>query len=114
MDGFSKEARTSVAYVATRHRVDVTKPAKYTRQQMLNKLARLPEMDPVSDEAEDKALDNSIYATFSDADVGALREGRRKMIVGVSNESVEGYQEMSRILLNLINVLDLYPQYRKP
>jgi hypothetical protein len=113
MEAFSKEARASVTYITTRRPVEVARPAKYTREQMLNKLARLPEMDPVQDEAEDKALDNSVYATFRNADVGALREGRRRMIVGVSNESVEGYEEMSRVLLNLINVLDLYPQYRK-
>jgi hypothetical protein len=64
------------------------------------------------DEAENKALDDSIYATLTPDDVAALREGRRRMIVGVSNESVEGYEEMSRVLLNLINVLDLYPSYR--
>jgi hypothetical protein len=65
------------------------------------------------DEAENKALDNSIYATLTPDDVAALRAGRRRMIVGVSNESVEGYEEMSRILLNLINVLDLYPKHRR-
>jgi hypothetical protein len=112
MENFSKESRESVTYIKTRREIEVAKPAKYTRQQMLDKLARLPEMDSDINEAEDKALDNSMYATFTAADLDALREGRRKMIVGVSNESVEGYEEMSRILLNLINVLDLYPQYR--
>lgn len=34
------------------------------------------------------------------------------MIPGVSNESVEGYAEISRVLLNLINVLDLDKDYR--
>jgi hypothetical protein len=114
METFSKPAREWATAVQARRQVDVTKPAKYTRQQMLEKLARLPEMDSNIDEAENKALDNSIYATFTAQDLDALRDGRRKMITGVSNESVEGYEEMSRILLNLINVLDLYPQYRSP
>lgn len=112
MKGFSEESRQAVTYIKTRQHVEVTKPSKYTRQQMLDKLARLPDMDPDIDEAEDKALDNSVYATLTADDLDALREGRRRMIVGVSNESVEGYQEISRVLLNLINVLDLYPQYR--
>lgn len=112
METFSKAARESVDYIKTRRDVNASKPAKYTRQQMLEKLARLPEMDSNMDEAEDKALDNSIYATFTVADFDALREGRRKMITGVSNESVEGYEEMSRVLLNLINVVDAYSQYR--
>jgi hypothetical protein len=113
VEKFSKEAQDSVRFVTTRRAVEVSRPAKYTRQQMLNKLARLPEMDGEIDEAENQALDNSIYATLASDDVPALREGRRRMIVGVSNESVEGYEEMSRILLNLINVLDLYPKYRR-
>jgi hypothetical protein len=81
---------------------------------MIEKLARLPEMDSDIDEADDRALDNSIYATFTSADLDALREGRRRMITGVSNESVEGCDEMSRILFNLINVLNVYVQYRTP
>lgn len=112
MENFSKEAQESVRFVTTRHAVEASKPAKYTREQMLNKLARLPEMDGNIDEAENKALDNSIYATLTPDDVAALREGRRHMIGGVSNESVEGYEEVSRVLFNLINVLNLYPQYR--
>lgn len=112
MDKFSKEAQESVRFVTTRRPVEVSKPAKYSRQQILDKLARLPEMDAEIDEAEDKALDNSIYATLTPDDLAALREARRRMIVGVSDESVEGYEEMSRVLLNLINVLDLYPKYR--
>jgi hypothetical protein len=112
MENFSEETRESARYVQTPHHVEVVKPSKYTRQEMLNKLAQLPKMDEDIDEAEDKALDNSIFATFTLEDLDALRNGRRRMIVGVSNESVEGYAEMSRILLNLINVLDAYRQYR--
>jgi len=112
METFSKEGRESVTFITTRRNVDVVRPSKYTRQQMLEKLARLPNMDSDIDEVENKALDDSIYATFTAADLNALREGRRRMITGVSNESVEGYEEISRILLNLINVLDVYRQYR--
>jgi hypothetical protein len=112
MKNFSKEARESVAYIKTWQQVQVVKPPKYTRQEMLDKLARLPKMDENIDDSEDKALDNSIYATFTAADLDAVRDGRREMITGVSNEAVEGYDEMSRILLNLINVVDAYSQYR--
>jgi hypothetical protein len=100
-------AREQVMSVRTYQTVPVTRPSKYTREQMLQKVARFPEIDPDINEAEDKALDNSVYATFTAADVGVLQEGRRRMIRGVSNESVEGYAEISRVLLNLINVLDL-------
>jgi hypothetical protein len=71
-------------------------------------------MDPTEEfEREDKALDNSVYATFTPADVETLRESRRKFITGVSNEAVEGYAEMSRVLLHLINKLHLYAEYRE-
>jgi hypothetical protein len=112
MGNFSKDVRESVSYIKTRHQVEVVKPPKYTRQEMLEKFARLPEMDENIDEAENKALDNSVYATLTTGDLDAVRDGRRRMITGVSNEAVEGYEEMSRILLNLINVVDAYPQYR--
>ena len=92
--------------------VRVTRPSKYTREQMLEKVGRFPEIDPDINQAEDEALDNSIYATFTKDDLSALQEGRRRMITGVSNESVDGYLEISRIMLNLINVLDLYKNFR--
>ena len=114
MESFSKEAQEWAKAIRARRHIDVTKPAKYTREQMLGKVARLPDVDSDIDEAENKALDNSIYATFTPQDLDALREGRRKMIMGISNESVEGYEEISRVILNLINVLDLYPRYRTP
>ena len=90
-------------------------PPKYTREQMLAKVTKFPEMDmdaSANPEAENKALDNSVYATFRVDDVEALRESRRRLITGVSNESVEGYVEMSRVLLHLINKLNLYAEYR--
>lgn len=114
MKEFSEEARHQVHSTLTPFTVRVTTP-KYTREQMLAKVAKFPEMDmdPSEDfERENKALDNSLYATFTPADVDTLRESRRKLIVGVSNESVEGYAEMSRVLLHLINKLGLYAEYR--
>ena len=112
MKDFSEGARQATQGVRKSRDVAVTRPPKYTRDQMLRKVSRFPDIDPNIDEAEDKALDNSIYATFKQDDLDALREGRRRMIQGVSNESVEGYGEISRIILNLINVLDIYKEYR--
>lgn len=115
MSGYSEEARRAVRHVLTPFEVHVT-PPKYTREQMLAKVAKFPEveMDPAEEfQREDKALDNSVYATFTPVDVGTVRESRRKFITGVSNEAVEGYTEMSRVLLHLINKLHLYSEYRK-
>ena len=115
MDGFSSEAKRQVHGVLMPFKVRVTAP-KYTREQMLAKIAKFPDldMDPSEDfERENKALDNSAYATLTDADVDTLRESRRNFITGVSNEAVEGYAEMSRVLLHLINKLNLYSEYRR-
>jgi hypothetical protein len=112
MDGMPDTARKEIIAIRKYRAVRVTRPSKYTREQMLEKVARFPEIDPDVDQAEDPALDNSIYATFTEGDLNALREGRRRMIRGVSNESVDEYMEISRILLNLVNVLDLYRNYR--
>ena len=114
MKDFSEEARRQVHSTLVPFTVRVATP-KYTREQMLAKLAKFPEMDMDRSEdfeRENKALDNSVYATFTPADVDTLREARRKLITGVSNESVEGYAEMSRVLLHLINKLGLYAEYR--
>jgi hypothetical protein len=115
LSGFSDEAGRAVRHVLTPFEFRVTAP-KYTREQMLAKIAKFPEveMDPTEEfEREDKALDNSVYATFTPADVETLRESRRKFITGVSNEAVGGYAEMSRVLLDLINKLHLYAEYRE-
>jgi hypothetical protein len=115
MAEFSSETRQQVRSVMIPYEVRVTAP-KYTREQMLAKISKFPEfdMDPSEDfERENKALDNSVYATFTEADVATLRESRRKFVTGVSNEAVESYSEMSRVLLHLINKLHMYSEYRK-
>lgn len=115
MDGFSRSAKEHVRGMLTPFQVKVTAP-KYSREQMLAKIAKFPEMGMDSannPEDEGKALDNSVYATFTAADVDTLREARRKFITGVSDEAVDGYVEMSRVLLSLINKLGLYAEYRK-
>jgi hypothetical protein len=115
MKEFSSETRRQVRSVLIPYEVPVT-PAKYTREQMLAKISKFPDfdMDPTEDfERENKALDNSVYATLTEADVATLRESRRKFITGVSNEAVESYSEMSRVLLHLINKLHLYEEFRK-
>jgi hypothetical protein len=119
MKTFSNEARQSVQYVLKAQTIPVTKPSKYSRPQVLAKIAKLPDLDPseftggVADaEAEIRAFHNSIYATLTPADVVTLLEARRRSVRGVSDESVDDYSELSGVLLNLINILDLYPDYR--
>jgi hypothetical protein len=119
MKTFSNEARQSVQYVLKAQTVPVTKPSKYSRPQVLAKIAKLPDSDPseftvgfADTEAEIRPFHNSICATLTPADVVALLDARRRSIRGVSDESVDDYAELSGVLLNLINVLDLYPDFR--
>jgi hypothetical protein len=119
MKNFSSQARQSVQYVLKVQTVPVTKPSKYSRPQVLAKIAKLPDFDS-SDvtggieaaEANIRAFHNSIYATLTPADVVTLLDARRRAIRGVSDESVDDYSELSGVLLNLVNVLDLYRNYR--
>lgn len=119
MKTFSNEAWQSVQYVLKAQTVPVTKPSKYSRAQVLAKIAKLPDFDPSeitggSDamEAEIRSFHNSIYATLTPADMVGLFEARRRSIRGVSDESVDEYSELSGIMLNEVNVLDLYRSYR--
>jgi hypothetical protein len=119
MKNFSSEARQSVQYVLKAQTVPVTKPSKYSRPEVLAKIAKLPDFDPndvtggfEATEANIRAFHNSIYATLTPADVVTLLDARRRSIRGVSDESVDDYSELSVVLLNLVNVLDLYRDYR--
>jgi hypothetical protein len=119
MKTFSSAARQSVQYVLKAQTVPVTKPSKYSRTQVLARIEKLPDFDPnevtgglSATEADIRAFHNSIYATLTPADVVTLLDVRKRSIRGVSDESVEEYSELSGVLLNLVNVLDLYPDYR--
>jgi hypothetical protein len=119
MKTFSNDARQSAQYVLKAQTVPLTKPSKYARTQVLAKIAKMPDFDPsefsggfADIEAEIRAFHDSIYATLTPADVVTLLAARRRSIRGVSDESVDEYSELSAVLLNLVNVLDLYPNYR--
>jgi len=109
---FTQRAKNAMLATLTYRELKPKLPAKYTREQILQKISIFPETEGNIDDKENNALDNSVYATFQIEDLAALSEGRRKFIRGVSNESIEGYQEISRIMLNLINKLDAYKEYR--
>ena len=88
----------------------VTRPPEHTRQQILDKVAKWPDLSNAP--GDSGALDNAFYATLTVDDLPTIREARRRLITGVSNESIEAYDEVSRMLMNLINVLDAYSEYR--
>ncbi|HUI55937.1 MAG TPA: hypothetical protein VLY04_13265 [Bryobacteraceae bacterium] len=107
---FSAATRDSIAAVRKWRPVKAPANPKYTREELLARLAS--ENIEATDEADSRALDESAYATLTLSDLDAFRAARRRLVRGVSNESVEGYVEMSRVLLGVINHLDAYAQYR--
>jgi hypothetical protein len=110
MSGFSIGAREQVRRVRQYVPLSVTRPPKYTREQILEKIAKWPDFaDAPGDGA---ALDNAFYATLMDSDLSTVRDARRRLITGVSDEAIEAYGEVSRMLMNLINALDAYKEYR--
>jgi hypothetical protein len=110
MNEFSRQAREQVRIVMQHVRVPVTRPPKYSRVQILGKIAKWPDFPDAA--VESAALDNAFYTTLMDSDLSTVRDARRRLITGVSNEAVEAYTEVSRMLMNLINVLDAYKEYR--
>ncbi len=110
MANFSNATREHVRSIRRYVRVPVTRPPKYTREQVLQKITKWPELSDTP--TEQAALDNACYATLTPADLSTIREARRRLIAGVSDEAIEGYNEASHLLMNMINVLDAYKEYR--
>lgn len=107
----TRGGRPYIENIMTWRAVAVT-PAKYSRQEVLARLQRFPDVGKLTAE-EGKELDNSTYVNLTAADLPALRDARRRMVQSLSMDSFRGYFAVSRLLLNLINRLDAYPQYRK-
>ena len=61
-----------------------------------------------------KRFEESAAQTLTEADLPELRELRRKSLIGVSDESLHEYLAYTRIILAVINRLDLYKDLRKP
>ncbi len=59
-----------------------------------------------------KRFEESAVQTLTEADLTELREARRKSVEGVSDETLDEYFAYSRIILGLINRLDLYKEFR--
>ena len=71
------------------------------------------EGEPIYGIANHTAFINSAIATLQPEDFDKVREARRKSLYDVSDESLEEYLAFTRVLLGLVNRLDLYKEYRK-
>jgi hypothetical protein len=114
LQGLNKKDQQMVDSVLIPREVKTKPKSKYTREQILAKLMKFPEMDE-SDfvDGEDKEIDNSILLTLMPEDVNLFRQARSKGITGISDESLYRYFDLSRLLMGLINKHNLYAEARK-
>jgi hypothetical protein len=73
---------------------------------------RLTEGPPFSSLAGYEGFIRSAIATLAGEDLPAIREARRKAIHGLSDETMYEFYAYTRILIGVIDRLDLYKEYR--
>jgi hypothetical protein len=95
----------------------------YPREQVLARLRALPRTpeqmeaelqkeNPLVGIANDEPLVRSAIATLKAADLETVREARRTALISVSEDSLNEYAAYTRMILGVINRLDLYKEYR--
>jgi len=67
---------------------------------------------PIYGIANHTAFINSAIVTLRSEDFDTVREARRKSLHDVSDESLEEYLAFTRIMIGMINHLDLFKEYR--
>jgi len=114
-----KEVVEALAY----HAPDANVIPTYSREQVLVRLHTLPRTaeqmaaelkkeNPVVGIADDEPFIRSAIATLTAADLETVREARRAALMSVSEESLYEYAASTRVILGVINRLDLYKEYR--
>ncbi len=95
-----------------------TKGAEFDKQ-MRDKKATQEELaravadgEPIYGIANHTAFINSAIATLKSEDFETVREARRRSLYDVSDESLEEYLSFTRVMIGLINRLDMYKEYR--
>ena len=88
------------------------KPAatKLTREQVLERLRKLPDA-PALSPAESQDWEAGAIATLTAADLEQLREARRRSM-RLSDEAIYDYFELTKIMIGVINRLDLFSEAR--
>lgn len=95
-------------------RIEDTGPSKQSRAEVLKTLNRIPKFGgDFWGVAGDREFAQSAIALLQEEDLSVLREARRKSIYGLSDEALHEYFALSRILLGVINRLDLYKEVRE-
>lgn len=86
---------------------------KFSRERVIQILRQIPNFTPdFPGVAGNADLEESASDLLTEADLPLLQEARRKSIQSVSDESLDEYFALSTIMLNVINRLDLYANFR--
>ena len=110
----SESIRKSVEGSLKHQRIEDAGPTKKSRAEVLQPLNRIPNFGgDFWGVAGDKESTQSAIALLQEEDLPVLREARRKSIYGLSDEALHEYFALSRILLCVINRLDLYKEARE-
>ncbi len=95
-------------------KLPAAKQAKFTREQVLSSLGKIPNYDRAfSGVAGNADFMSSAMSTLTEADLEAVRNARQRCISGLSDEAIDEYVALSQILLAVIVRLNLYPQARE-
>ena len=73
---------------------------------------RIENSPPFTEIEDHERFIESAIANLTEADLPLLRDARRKSLHGLSDESLGEYFAFSRVILGVINRLDLYKDYR--
>lgn len=106
--------RKSVEGIMKHQRIEDAGPTKKSRAEVLQTLNRIPKFGrDFWGVAGDKNFTQSAIALLQEEDLPALREARRKSIYSLSDEALHEYLALFRVLLGVINRLDLYKDSRE-
>lgn len=123
VDDLPEVARKQVVAALAYHPPDEKAIPTYSREQVLTRLRRLPRTqeqmeaelkreNPVVGIANDEPFIRSAIAALNASDLDTVREARRRALLSVSEESLYEYAAYTRVILGVINRLDLYQEFR--
>lgn len=122
-DDLPEYAQKQVIAALAYHPPETNAIPTYSREQVLARLRTLPRTpeqmeaelkkeSPVVGIANDEPFIRSAIGTLNAADLEAVRAARRAALMSVSEENLEEYAAYTRVILGVINRLDLYKEYR--
>jgi len=123
LDGLPEYARKQVIAALAYHAPSEKAIPSYSREEVLARLRSLPHTreqieaelkkeKPIAGISDDEPLVRSAILTLNAADLDAVRTARRTALLSVSEASLYDYAAYTRVILGVINRLDLYKEYR--